>query len=192
MAFSFFPSLPAAFLLTDLCGWKNWTTGAGREPTVYPHHIQKNTPASLFWAERHILSPRPPLRASVVDSRQPSKKGEIAMHHDLATDWRQHNDAENLGSRLKERTGRSRWGRHRTLCWLGRDDRGQGSDPPSWLLFFLSPTPGDRSSWSSSRSCGSSSELHFYSLQSQPFDFSPVKPTLHFCPQELFRSWICV
>lgn len=47
---------------------------------MYPHHIQKNTPASLFWAERHILSPRPPLRASVVDSRQPSKKGEIAMH----------------------------------------------------------------------------------------------------------------
>ena len=46
---------------------------------MYPHHIQ-NTLASLLWAERHILSPRPPLRASVVGSRQPSRKGEIVLH----------------------------------------------------------------------------------------------------------------
>lgn len=46
---------------------------------MYPHHIQKNTPASLLWAERHILSLWLPLRASVVDSRQPSRKGEIAL-----------------------------------------------------------------------------------------------------------------
>lgn len=77
MAFSFFPSFPSAFLLTDSMVEKlNYRSG--REPTVYPHHIQKNTPASLFWAEKHILSPRPLCEPAPGLSRQPSKKGKFS------------------------------------------------------------------------------------------------------------------
>ena len=100
------------------------------------------------------------------------------VRHDLVTDWQQHNNAENLSSRLKERTGRSRWGRRRN--WAGMTE--ERSQIPLLGSSSFCPQPQLREF----------PKAPLYSLQSQPFDFSPVKPTLHFCPQELFRSWICV
>ena len=76
------------------------------------------------------------------------------VRHDLATDWQQHNNAENLSSRLKERTGRSRWGRRRN--WAGMTE--ERSQIPFLAPLLFVPNP----------SCGSSPKLHFTHCRANP------------------------